>query len=64
MAEAGSAGLAGGPSKLIAASRPTLEVQVAAASWGRMLKQPTLNPTELLIFIRDFRNKAPEAGAA
>lgn len=63
MAEAGGAGIVGGASKLIAVPRATLDMQVAAASWGRMLKEVTLDKTELLTFIKEFRNKAPEADA-
>ncbi|MBI3761698.1 MAG: DUF3105 domain-containing protein, partial [Chloroflexi bacterium] len=64
MDRAGSAGVLGGSSKLIAVTRPTLDVQVAATSWGRMLKQPALDERELLAFIKDFRNKAPEGTAS
>ena len=63
MAEAGSASLFGEATKLIAVPRPTMDAQVAATSWGRILKQNALNGEELLAFIKYLRNQAPESGA-
>ena len=59
MAEAGNTELTRTP-KTIAAPRPGMDAQVAATSWGRLYKSSELDRQELLTFIQDFRNLAPE----
>jgi len=52
-----------GSNKLIAVPRPSLVGSLAASSWGRLYQPDAFNADELLLFIKDFRNKAPEPGA-
>lgn len=49
--------------KLIAVPRPSMEARIALTSWGRIDKLTTFNETEIMEFVRDFRNQAPEPGA-
>ena len=49
--------------KLIAVPRPTLDVPIAITSWGRLDKLDQFDETEIVTFIKEFRNKAPEPGA-
>ena len=49
--------------KLIAAPRPQMDARIALTSWGRIDKLDEFNETEIMEFINDFRERAPEAGA-
>ncbi len=62
MGQAGSVGFSSS-TKLIAVPRLSLPGPIAATSWGRLYQPKAFNPDELLIFIKEFRNKAPEPGA-
>lgn len=50
-----------GAKKLIAVPRPTLNGQIALTSWGRLLKLAEFDETQVMAFVNDFRNEAPEA---
>ena len=62
MGQAGTAGLSSSI-KLIAVPRLSLPGSIAATSWGRLYQPETFDPDELLVFIKVFRNKAPEPNA-
>ncbi|MCI0607840.1 MAG: DUF3105 domain-containing protein [Anaerolineae bacterium] len=62
MDQAGTVGLSSA-TKLIAVPRLSLPGPIAATSWGRLYKPETFNADELLTFIKEFRNKAPEPNA-
>ena len=62
MGQAGTVGLSSS-TKLIAVPRSSLPDAIAATSWGRLYQPETFDPAELLLFIEEFRNKAPEPGA-
>jgi hypothetical protein len=49
--------------KLIAVPRPTMDARIALTSWGRIDKLISFNELEIMEFINDFRNVAPEPGA-
>ena len=59
---AGTVGLSSS-TKLIAVPRSTLTVSIVATSWGRLYQPKAFDPDELLVFIKEFRNKAPEPNA-
>lgn len=52
-----------GSRKLIAVPRLSLPGSIAATTWGRLYQPATFNPDELLLFIKEFRYKAPEPDA-
>jgi len=62
MDRAGTVGVSGS-TKLIAVPRPSLPGPIAATSWGRLYQPVAFNIDELLVFIKDFRNHAPEPDA-
>ena len=62
MDRAGTVGLSSS-TKLIAVPRLSLPSPIAATSWGRLYQPNAFKPDELLIFIKEFRNHAPEPGA-
>ena len=62
MSQAGGVGVSS-TTKLIAMPRLSLPGPIAATSWGRLYQPDTFNPDELLVFIKAFRNKAPEPNA-
>ena len=62
MGQAGSAGFSS-LTKLIAVPRSSLPSPIAATSWGRLYQPETFDVDELLVFIKEFRNKAPEPNA-
>jgi hypothetical protein len=49
--------------KLIAAPRPQMDALIALTSWGRIDRLNEFNEMEIMEFINDFRERAPEAGA-
>jgi hypothetical protein len=49
--------------KLIAVPRPALDTLIALTSWGRIDRLNTFNEAEIMEFINDFRNLAPEPSA-
>jgi len=62
MGQAGTVGLSSSK-KLIAVPRLSLPGSIAATTWGRLYQPETFDPDELLAFIKEFRNKAPEPNA-
>ena len=50
-----------GAKKIVAVPRPNMDARVALTSWGRLHKLATFDETQILAFVNDFRNKAPEA---
>ena len=49
--------------KLIAVPRSQMDARIALTSWGRIDKLNAFNETEIMEFVNDFREQAPEAGA-
>lgn len=62
MDQAGGVGISS-TTKLIAVPRSSLPGTLAASSWGRLYEPESFRPDELLFFIKEFRNKAPEPNA-
>jgi len=62
MNQAGGVGISSS-TKLIAVPRLSLPGTIAATTWGRLYQPETFDPDELLVFIKEFRNKAPEPNA-
>jgi hypothetical protein len=52
-----------GAKKLIAVPRPGMESLLALTSWSRLDKLASFDEKEIVEFINDFRNHAPEPGA-
>lgn len=52
-----------GAKKIVAVPRPNMDARVALTSWGRLYKLATFDEAQILAFVNDFRDKAPEAGA-
>ena len=62
MDQAGTVGLSSS-TKLIAVPRLSLPGPIAATTWGRLYQPEAFYPDELVIFMKEFRNKAPEPNA-
>lgn len=62
MVQVGGVGISS-TTKLIAVPRSSLPGVIAASSWGRLYEPESFRPDELLLFIKEFRNKAPESNA-
>jgi len=62
MDQAGTVGLSSS-AKLIAVPRLSPPGPLAATTWGRLYQPEFFDPAELLVFIKAFRNKAPEPNA-
>lgn len=62
MSRAGNSTRTGTP-KLIAVPRPTLDVQLALTTWGRLDKFDGFDRERIVNFIRAFRDHAPEPTA-
>ena len=55
--------IATGTKKLIAAPRPTMDSMLTLTSWGHLYKLNSFEEADIMQFINDFRNQAPEPGA-
>ena len=47
----------------MAVPRSQMDARIALTSWGRIDKLNAFNEMEIMEFVNDFREQAPEAGA-